>query len=96
MALGFREACKACISFGKDDRWSCLAAKEKLIEETRHRVREFEQQYQEASPPTKRIQHVVDAWSKCTDQVGIEMMREISQPQVDPITGRTQELNSIS
>ena len=95
MALGFREACKAGISFGKDD-MVVPAAKEKLIEETRHRVREFEQQYQEGITTDKeKYNHVVDAWSKCTDQVGIEMMREISQPKVDPITGRTQELNSI-
>src|SRR5688572_6318966 len=95
MALGFREACKAGISFGKDD-MVVPEAKEKLIEETRHRVREFEQQYQEGITTDKeKYNHVVDAWSKCTDQVGIEMMREISQPKIDPETGRVQEPNSI-
>ena len=44
MGLGFREACKAGISFGKDD-MVVPATKEKLIDETRHRVREYEQQY---------------------------------------------------
>ncbi len=46
MGLGFREACKAGISFGKDD-MVVPATKQKLIDETRHRVREYEQQYQD-------------------------------------------------
>jgi DNA-directed RNA polymerase subunit beta' len=95
MALGFREACKAGISFGKDD-MVVPDTKEKLIEETRHRVREFEQQFLEGlTTDREKYNLVVDAWSKCTDQVAAEMMREISQPKVDPKTGRTLELNSI-
>src|SRR5438309_1738554 len=95
MALGFREACKAGISFGKDD-MVVPDTKEKLIEETRHRVREFEQQFLEGlTTDREKYNLVVDAWSKCTDQVAAEMMKEISQPRIDPETGRTQELNSI-
>ena len=95
MALGFREACKAGISFGKDD-MVVPATKEKLIEETRHRVREFEQQFLEGlTTDREKYNLVVDAWSKCTDQVAAEMMKEISQPRVDPKPGRTKELNSI-
>ena len=94
MTLGFREACKAGISFGKDD-MVVPEAKGKLIEETRHRVREFEQQFLEGlTTDREKYNLVVDAWSKCTDQVAAEMMREISQPRVDE-AGRTQELNSI-
>jgi len=94
MALGFREACKAGISFGKDD-MVVPAAKEKLIEQTRHQVRELEQQYLEGLTTDKeKYNQVVDAWSKCTDQVAAEMMKEISQPRFDEM-GRTQELNSI-
>ncbi|HET7333766.1 MAG TPA: DNA-directed RNA polymerase subunit beta', partial [Rhizomicrobium sp.] len=44
MSLGFKEACKAGISFGKDD-MVVPHTKEKLIDDTRHRVREYEQQY---------------------------------------------------
>src|SRR5258706_552441 len=95
MTLGFREACKAGISFGKDD-MVVPDTKEKLIEETRHRVREFEQQFLEGlTTDREKYNLVVDAWSKCTDQVAAEMMKEISQPRIDPETGRTQELNSI-
>ena len=95
MALGFREACKAGISFGKDDMVVPLT-KEKLIDETRHRVREYEQQYQDGLTTDKeKYNLVVDVWSKCTDQVAAEMMKEISEPKIDPETGRVIEMNSI-
>jgi DNA-directed RNA polymerase subunit beta' len=81
MALGFREACKAGISFGKDD-MVVPATKEKLIDETRHRVREYEQQYLDGLTTDKeKYNLVVDVWSKCTDQVATEMMKEISEPR---------------
>ncbi len=95
MALGFREACKAGISFGKDD-MVVPPAKEKLIDETRHRVREYEQQYQDGLTTDKeKYNLVVDVWSKCTDQVAAEMMKEISEAKIDPETGRVMEMNSI-
>src|ERR1700723_3016587 len=95
MALGFREACKAGISFGKDD-MVVPATKQKLIDETRHRVREYEQQYQDGLTTDKeKYNLVVDVWSKCTDQVAAEMMKEISEPRIDPETGRVAEMNSI-
>jgi DNA-directed RNA polymerase subunit beta' len=95
MGLGFKEACKAGISFGKDD-MVVPAAKEKLIDETRHRVREYEQQYLDGLTTDKeKYNLVVDTWSKCTDQVAAEMMKEISEPKIDPETGRIQEMNSI-
>ncbi|HEY2445085.1 MAG TPA: DNA-directed RNA polymerase subunit beta', partial [Rhizomicrobium sp.] len=95
MGLGFREACKAGISFGKDD-MVVPATKEKLIEETRHRVREYEQQYLDGLTTDKeKYNLVIDIWSKCTDQVAKEMMDEISQPRVDPKNGRIEEMNSI-
>jgi DNA-directed RNA polymerase subunit beta' len=95
MALGFREACKAGISFGKDD-MVVPATKQKLIDETRHRVREYEQQYQDGLTTDKeKYNLVVDVWSKCTDQVAAEMMKEIAAEKIDPETGRVMEMNSI-
>src|SRR5476649_2581660 len=95
MALGFREACKAGISFGKDD-MVVPDSKIKLIDETRHRVREYEQQYQDGLTTDKeKYNLVVDTWSKCTDMVAAEMMKEISEPKIDPVTGRVMEMNSI-
>jgi DNA-directed RNA polymerase subunit beta' len=94
MTLGFREACKAGISFGKDD-MVVPASKQKLIDETRHRVREYEQQYLDGLTTDKeKYNLVVDTWSKCTDLVAAEMMKEISEPRFDE-HGRTQEMNSV-
>jgi DNA-directed RNA polymerase subunit beta' len=95
MALGFREACKAGISFGKDD-MVVPPTKQKLIDETRHRVREYEQQYLDGLTTDKeKYNLVVDTWSKCTDQVAAEMMKEISEARIDPETGRVEEMNSV-
>jgi DNA-directed RNA polymerase subunit beta' len=95
MALGFREACKAGISFGKDD-MVVPDTKVKLIDETRHRVREYEQQYQDGLTTDKeKYNLVVDTWSKCTDLVAAEMMKEIAAEKIDPETGRVMEMNSI-
>ncbi|HRE60622.1 MAG TPA: DNA-directed RNA polymerase subunit beta' [Micropepsaceae bacterium] len=95
MALGFREAFKAGISFGKDD-MVVPATKEKLIEETRKQVKEFDQQHQDGLlSRVERYNKVVDAWTKCTDKVGSEMTREISATSVDARTNRQREINSI-
>src|SRR6201999_3218223 len=92
MGLGFR---KACISFGKDD-MVVPDTKVKLIDDTRHKVREFEQQYLDGLTTDKeKYNLVVDTWSKCTDMVAAEMMKEISEPKIDPDTGRVVEMNSI-
>ena len=45
MDLGFKNACKAGISFGKDD-LIVPDSKKGLIEDTEKQVKEFEQQYQ--------------------------------------------------
>ncbi|HEX6978578.1 MAG TPA: DNA-directed RNA polymerase subunit beta', partial [Alphaproteobacteria bacterium] len=81
MAMGFSQACRAGISFGKDD-LVIPAAKWKLVEETKARVQEYEQQYQDGLiTQGEKYNKVVDAWSRCTDLVADEMMREISRPK---------------
>ena len=95
MALGFREACKAGISFGKDD-MVVPATKQKLIDETRHRVREYEQQYQDGLTTDKeKYNLVVDVWSKCTDHGRGRNDEGNLRPKIDPETGRVVEMNSI-
>ncbi len=78
MGLGFSYACRAGISFGKDD-LKVPDAKERLIRETQDQVKEFEQQYQEGLiTQGEKYNKVVDAWSRCTDVVADEMMKEMS------------------
>ena len=95
MALGFRHAFKAGISFGKDD-MIIPAAKEQLVEETKALVADYEQQYQDGLiTQQEKYNKVIDAWSRCGDQVANAMMDEIRAEPVDPETGRLKPINSI-
>ena len=95
MALGFHHAFKAGISFGKDD-MQIPATKEKIVEKTNIEVRDFEQQYQDGLiTQLEKYNKVVDAWSRCTDQIAKEMMDRISAVHKDPETGREKPINSV-
>jgi DNA-directed RNA polymerase subunit beta' len=78
MALGFGYACKAGISFGKDD-LIVPKAKSKLVEQAQRQVKEFEQQYLDGLITRgEKYNKVVDVWSTCTDEVADEMMTDMS------------------
>ncbi|WP_374589714.1 DNA-directed RNA polymerase subunit beta' [Novosphingobium sp.] len=95
MALGFRHAFKAGISFGKDD-MIIPDSKEALVEETKALVADYEQQYQDGLiTQQEKYNKVIDAWSRCGDQVANAMMDEIKASPVDPETGRQKPINSI-
>jgi DNA-directed RNA polymerase subunit beta' len=79
--LGFKHAFKAGISFGKDD---LLIPKTKtsLINDTKKRIEEYEKQYSDGLITRgEKYNKVVDIWSKCTDTVANEMMKEISSAE---------------
>jgi DNA-directed RNA polymerase subunit beta' len=79
MGLGYAQACRAGISFGKDD-LVIPASKQAMVAETEERVKEYEQQYQDGLiTQGEKYNKVVDAWSKCTDDVADAMMKEISK-----------------
>ena len=95
MALGFHHAFKAGISFGKDD-MVVPAAKWKIVEKTRELAKDFEQQYNDGLiTQGEKYNKVVDAWSKCTEEIASEMMTEISTTKKDAKTGREAPVNSI-
>ncbi|BBB09118.1 MULTISPECIES: DNA-directed RNA polymerase subunit beta' [Sphingopyxis] len=95
MALGFRNAFKAGISFGKDD-MIIPASKEGLVDETRALVKDFEQQYQDGLiTQQEKYNKAIDAWSQCGDKVANAMMDEIRAEPKDPKTGRLAPINSI-
>ena len=94
MGLGFKEAAKAGISFGKDD-IIIPDSKKKIVEDTRKLVEEYEQQYADGLiTKGEKYNKVVDAWAKSTDQVADAMMGEISTAKKDA-NGRELEINSI-
>src|SRR6195952_5252533 len=94
MALGFYNAFKAGISFGKDD-MVVPASKWKIVDETRTLAKEFEQQYNDGLiTHGEKYNKVVDAWSKCTKRISEDMMTEISAVKKNPKGGEAQ-INSI-
>ncbi len=81
MSLGFQNACKAGISFGKDD-LIVPDAKQELVSETEKQVKEFEQQYQNGLiTKGEKYNKVIDIWAACTDKVADEMMKNISKTE---------------
>ena len=92
--IGFKHAFKAGISFGKDD-LIIPENKESLIKETTKLIAEYEDQYSEGLITRgEKYNKVVDAWSKCTDKVAVEMMKRISF--VDTTDGNTsRKINSV-
>ncbi|QXX74088.1 DNA-directed RNA polymerase subunit beta' [Methylovirgula sp. HY1] len=94
MALGFREAFKAGISFGKDD-MVVPETKPRIIEDTVALAKEYEQQYNDGLiTQGEKYNKVVDAWAKCSDKLADEMMARISAVHKDD-TGRDKPINSI-
>ncbi len=94
MALGFYHAFKAGISFGKDD-MVIPDTKPKIVDRAMGEVRDFEQQYQDGLiTKLEKYNKVVDAWSKCTDQIAKEMMDRISTTKKDA-NGNEGPINSV-
>ncbi len=94
MTFGFREAFKAGISFGKDD-MLIPDSKWTIVHGVQDQVKEFEQQYMDGLiTQGEKYNKVVDAWSKCSDLVASEMMKEISAVRVDD-AGAEKEPNSV-
>src|SRR3984893_13620506 len=94
MALGFYNAFKAGISFGKDD-MVVPHGKWKIVDSTRTLAKDYEQQYNDGLiTQGEKYNKVVDAWAKCTDRIADEMMQEISAVRKTD-SGREVPVNSI-
>ncbi|MEX0341795.1 MAG: DNA-directed RNA polymerase subunit beta', partial [Erythrobacter sp.] len=94
MGLGFRHAFKAGISFGKDD-MIIPEEKDGLVEETKALVADYEQQYQDGLiTQQEKYNKVIDAWSRCGDQVADAMMEKIKARPIGK-DGVQAEINSI-
>ena len=89
MALGFKNACKAGISIGKDD-MVIPSKKHDHIAHSFDKVKKLEKQYRDGLITAgERYNKVVDEWTSCTAQISREMMVAISSHK-SPI-----EANSI-
>ena len=94
MALGFYNAFKAGISFGKDD-MVVPHSKWKIVDTTRTLAKDFEQQYNDGLiTHGEKYNKVVDAWSKATEEIAKAMMKEISSTK-KTASGADADINSI-
>jgi len=94
MQLGFSHACRAGISFGKDD-MVIPDTKAKIVGDTDSLVKEYEQQYNEGLiTQGEKYNKVVDAWGKATEKVADEMMARIKSVEFHE-NGRQKQMNSI-
>jgi len=89
MVLGFEHACRAGISFGKDD---LIIPKEKdqLVNEAKKDIKNYDQQYLNGIITKKeKYNKTIDTWSQCTDSVASAMTDEIEK------TRNTNKINSV-
>jgi len=94
MALGFGHACRAGISFGKDD-MVIPESKTSIVAETDKIAKEYEQQYNDGLITFgEKYNKVVDAWARCDDKLTEEMMAGIQAVQFED-NGRQKQMNSI-
>ncbi|MFZ4541642.1 MAG: DNA-directed RNA polymerase subunit beta' [Rickettsiales bacterium] len=95
MALGFKHAAKAGISFGKDD-MIIPSTKGKHIGDTLKEVKQFEQQYADGLITSgEKYNKVIDAWSHCTERVAHDMMKQISSIGTEEGKKSARNVNSI-
>ncbi len=89
MVLGFEHACRAGISFGKDD---LIIPKEKdqLVDDAKKDIKNYDQQYLNGIITKKeKYNKTIDTWSQCTDSVASAMTDEIEK------TRNTNKINSV-
>ncbi len=95
MALGFKNACEAGISFGKDD-MIIPESKTKHIDGTLAEVKQFEQQYADGLITSgEKYNKVIDAWSKCGEVISDDMMSGISRLGTEKGKENAKDVNSI-
>jgi DNA-directed RNA polymerase subunit beta' len=97
MELGFSYACSSGLSFGLDD-MIIPKTKEAHVNHTSLEVREFEKQYVDGLITYgEKYNKIIDAWSRCTDKVTVDLMQEMSliKKNVDENKTNQQLLNAI-
>jgi hypothetical protein len=89
MSLGFTMAARAGISIAIDD-MLIPSRKDEILENARHEVADIETQYNDGLITVgEKYNKVVDIWSKVTDEISKELLREIG---VQKLRGEDGEL----
>jgi DNA-directed RNA polymerase subunit beta' len=83
MAMGFRFAARAGISFGKED-MTIPAEKYTLVAEAEAEVKRMEQQYMDGLITAgEKYNKVIDIWSRTTEKVSDAMMGNIADREIE-------------
>ncbi len=95
--MGYEYATRAGVTIGVKD-LNIPEKKAPLLQASRDEVDDIERQYQEGIiTRTEKYNKVVDVWTKCTNDVAKEMMKEISTDILaDPKTGKTEANTSFN
>ncbi len=95
--MGYEYATRAGVTIGVKD-LNIPEKKAPLLQASHDEVDDIERQYQEGIiTRTEKYNKVVDVWTKCTNDVAKEMMKEISTDiLVDPKTGKKEANTSFN
>ncbi|MDQ7830933.1 MAG: DNA-directed RNA polymerase subunit beta' [Desulfovibrionaceae bacterium] len=95
--LGYEYATRAGISIGVKD-LTVPSRKQAILDASQNEVLQIEHQYSEGIiTRTEKYNKVVDVWTKATNDVAAEMMREISTDILhDDVTGATERNTSFN
>jgi len=95
--LGYEYATRAGISIGVKD-LTVPSRKQAILDASQNEVMQIEHQYSEGIiTRTEKYNKVVDVWTKATNEVAAEMMREISTDTLyDERTGATERNTSFN
>ncbi|MDL1971760.1 MAG: DNA-directed RNA polymerase subunit beta' [Deltaproteobacteria bacterium] len=94
--LGFSQATKAGLSISISD----LKIPEKkgyILAEAKRQVEDVQEQYRKGLiTDGERYNKIVDIWSKVTEEVALEMMRELSVQEVETKEGKKEHISSFN
>lgn len=95
--IGFEYATRAGVTIGLKD-LKIPNKKEQILTEAQNAVQEIESQYRDGIiTRTEKYNKVVDVWTKATQDVADEMMKELStEVRVDPKTGKEETNISLN
>ena len=94
--LGFSQATKAGLSISISD----LKIPEKkgyILAEAKRQVEDVQEQYRKGLiTDGERYNKIVDIWSKVTEEIALEMMRELSVQEVETKEGKKEHISSFN
>jgi len=94
--LGYKYATQAGLSISIDN-LRIPSSKKKMVEEAHEEVREIENQYKKGLiTDGERYNKVIDIWTKVTDELSIDLLRELGTEVVQDKDGKEKEITNFN